>query len=108
MKSARGIFIVIALLLIALPDAGYTAASEDADDLVECTTTGALAGTVVEAVAAGEYTLEQFRGEVAKARGQRARRLKFVLARIEIGRGVGETNPLLYAANTAAVCMAEW
>ncbi|WP_146011808.1 MULTISPECIES: hypothetical protein [Burkholderia] len=95
---------LVACLAAAFPGIGE-AAIASVDDVAECSSTGAMAGKVAVALAAGTYTVQQLQAEAAKASGARARKLGFILEQVQTGQAAGEDDPLLYASHTAALCM---
>ncbi|KWN75022.1 hypothetical protein [Burkholderia ubonensis] len=103
-RKTTAVTALVACLMAAVPGIGE-AALVGMDDVAECSSTGAMAGQVAAALAAKTYTVAQLQTEAAKAKGNRARRLNFILDQVQAGQEAGETDPLLYASHTAALCM---
>ncbi|WP_143135317.1 hypothetical protein [Burkholderia ubonensis] len=94
-----------AALLIALAAAPALGHAAKLADAAECGIRGELTGRVATALAAGTSTEAQLQADTAKSGDRAVQRVNYAIEQAQALRRQGETDPLAFAARTAATCM---
>ncbi|KVD68731.1 hypothetical protein WI88_32755 [Burkholderia ubonensis] len=102
-KSIRWKPIAVAALVAVTPSISF--AGKKLADAAECSIKGAVTGRVASALASGSATIPQLREAAAKDGSRAVERIDFAIGQVQVMRQQGETDPLIFASHSAALCM---
>ncbi|WP_143750944.1 hypothetical protein [Burkholderia sp. HI2714] len=102
-KSIRWKPIAVAALVVVTPSISF--AGKKFTDAAECGIKGAVTGRVASALASGSVTIPQLREAAAKDGNRAVERIDFAIGQVQVMRQQGETDPLIFASRSAALCM---